>query len=312
MRTIVIVAVLCLGMVSLGADGKNGTKDPKNTGSRKPSGSSENLSNPSSPKSTKVLLSGGLLKTFPEEGKDFAGSAMDETARFVWIKPGTFKMGSTEGTDPDRSFVDETQHVVTLTNGFWLLDHEVTCFEYFAATKRLYAAKNKNIPVTQVSWDEAIKFCEKLTQMDQELKKISPNQAYRLPTEAEWEYACRAGTETAVYLDYTREDALNAIAWWKRNSSTCTHDVRLKVPNAWNLYDMLGNVAEWCSDWYEGDYPSGTVTNPKGPVSGRGRVYRGGTFGSEPLQIRSARRDWSTPGYRSNSLGFRPVLSRVQ
>lgn len=313
MRSIMAVAVLCVGMVSLGADGKNGIKDPQNNGNRKPPGFSPGPYAPPVPNPTKVQRSGGSSTTFPEGGKDFAGSAMDENARFLWIKPGTFKMGSTEITDPDRAPVNETQHVVTLSAGFWLLDHEVTWQEYFAVTKRIYDPKNKDNPATGVSWDDANNFCQKLTLMDRELKKISANLAYRLPTEAEWEFACRAETETAVYVNYeNREDALNAIAWWKKNSSSCTHDVRLKIPNAWNLYDMLGNVSEWCSDWYGGDYSSGPVTNPKGPGSGSGRVYRGGTFGGGTESIRSANRNWAIPGYRSNSLGFRPALSPVQ
>jgi formylglycine-generating enzyme required for sulfatase activity len=142
-----------------------------------------------------------------------------------------------------------------------------------------------------------------------------------LPSEAEWEYACRAGTTTAVYYNVgDRHRELDAIAWWNWNAGDKTHPVKQKLPNAFGLYDMIGNVWEWCFDWY-GDYPSGDVTDPKGPNSEEGylRVYRGGGWGSGGSwdvdlsgNPRSACRAKYVPSYLFSNLGFRPALSPVR
>ncbi|MBM3903474.1 MAG: formylglycine-generating enzyme family protein [Verrucomicrobia bacterium] len=129
-------------------------------------------------------------------------------------------------------------------------------------------------------------------------------QAYRLPTEAEWEYAARAGTTGARYGE------LDTIAWWYGNAGNQTHPVKQKAPNAWGLYDMLGNVWEWCSDW-SGEYPTGSVTDPTGPNSGSVRVIRGGSWSDGARDARSADRDGRVPGARG-LLGFRPALSSVR
>ncbi len=135
---------------------------------------------------------------------------------------------------------------------------------------------------------------------------------FRLPTEAEWEYACRAGTTTAVYVNYRyRNMELDAIGWWNWNSGNATRNVRLKLPNAWGLHDMVGNVREWCSDWHD-DYPAGSVTDPTGPSSGSGRVVRGGGWFIVARFARSADRARNVPGARNSGLGFRPALSSVR
>ena len=128
---------------------------------------------------------------------------------------------------------------------------------------------------------------------------------WRLPTEAEWEYAARAGTRGVRYGD------LDTIAWHAGNSGRETHAVKQKTANAWGLYDMMGNVLEWCSDW-SGDYTTGSVTDPTGPSSGSFRVYRGGGWDSGAKCARSAFRYWGSPGIRYYSLGFRPALSSVR
>ena len=134
---------------------------------------------------------------------------------------------------------------------------------------------------------------------------------FRLPTEAEWEYACRAGTTTAVYVNYgDRNRELGDIAWWDWNSGNATRNVGKKLPNAWGLYDMIGNVWEWCWDRY-GFYPTGSVTDPTGPSSGSVRVRRGGSWDCVAGNVRSAARGYD-PGRRFNSLGFRPALSSVR
>ena len=262
----------------------------------------------------------------PIEGSDFEGSSLglvrNPKGPFKWIPPGTFQMGSTAVTDPDRS-EDETPHMVTLTQGFWLLDHEVTQQEYqaikgynpshFPDNELLVKVYGLLRPVDQVSWDDAVDFCNKLTEKDRKEGRIAPNQEYRLPSEAEWEYACRAGTTTALYYnDGDRNRELDVIAWWDWNSRGKTGPVKQKLPNAFGLYDMMGNVWELCFDLY-GAYPSGAATDPKGASSGVLRVIRGGSWSSDAKDVRSASRNFIIPGLSApNYLGFRPALSPVR
>jgi len=133
---------------------------------------------------------------------------------------------------------------------------------------------------------------------------------YRLPTESEWEYACRSGTTTAYGFG---DDAsgLGDYGWFDGNSDSSTHPVGEKKPNAWGLYDMHGNVWEWCQDWY-GDYPSGSATDPTGATSGSLRVFRGGSWILNARYCRSAYRDWLGPGARGSSLGFRVLRSSIK
>jgi len=224
---------------------------------------------------------------------------------FVWISPGTFVMGSPSSEEGRVS--DEVQHTVTLTQGFWLSDHEVTQSEYQAVmgNNPSYFKGDLNRPVETVSWDEAVLYCQKLTERERAAGRITAQQAYRLPTEAEWEYAARAGTTGARY------GGLDTIAWWNGNAGNQTHPVKQKAPNAWGLYDMLGNVWEWCSGRY-GDYPTGSVTDPTGSPSGSLRVHRGGGWDGDARHARSADRSRLDPGYRYYDLGFRPALSSVR
>jgi formylglycine-generating enzyme required for sulfatase activity len=198
---------------------------------------------------------------------------------------------------------DEAQHSVSLPQGFWLSDHETTQAEYEAVMGNNPSNwKGLNLPVEQVSWDDAVAYCKKLTQRERAAGRITAQQAYRLPTEAEWEYAARAGTTGARYGE------LDAIAWHGGNSGDQTHPVKQKAANAWGLYDMMGNVWEWCSDWYE-ESPSGSVTVPS---SNSNRVDRGGSWYFGARFVRSADRGRFIPGFRFNDLGFRPVLSSVR
>jgi len=153
--------------------------------------------------------------------------------------------------------------------------------------------------VETVSWDDATEFCKKLSE--------KTRQAVRLPTEAEWEYACRAGSKTRFCFG-DADEGLGDYAWYRANSGRTTHPVGQKKPNAWGLYDMHGNVWEWCADWY-GDYPNGAVTDPQGPASGTYRVLRGGAWRGNSDFCRSANRGSGTPGGRSRIFGFRVVVS---
>ena len=194
---------------------------------------------------------------------------------------------------------------VRLTQGYWMSDHEVTQAEYQAVmgSNPSQFKGDLNRPVEEVSWDDAVAYCKKLTERERAAVRITAQQEYRLPTESEWEYAARAGTTGA------RHGESSAIGWHEGNHGSGTNPVKQKAPNAWGLHDMMGNVYEWCSDIY-GKYPTGSVTNPTGPGSGSDRVYRGGCWYTEPW--RSAKRNGNLPSIQGDGLGFRTALSEVR
>ena len=228
-------------------------------------------------------------------------------AGFVWIPPGTFTMGSPT-TEADR-YIDEVQHMVTLTQGFWLSDHEVTQgeFEAVMGSNPSWHKGDLNRPVEKVTWESAVLYCQKLTERDRAAGRITSQQSYRLPTEAEWEYAARAGTTDSRYGN------LDEIGWYLGNSGLGPHPVKQKLPNAWGLYDMIGNVWEWCSDRWA-DYPIGSAIDPSGPSTGTSHVFRGGSWGNEAKFTRSASR-WGSDSCVlcvRNDLGFRPAFGQIR
>lgn len=215
--------------------------------------------------------------------------------RMRWIERGTFRMGSPEGEE--GRFGDEgPQHEVTLSQGCWLADTPCTQALWVAVMgDNPSAYPSPQRPVEKVSWDDVQRFLEKLND-------LVPGLGARLPTEAEWEHACRAGTKGATY------GVLDDVAWYSGNGGgDTTRDVGHKLPNDWGLYDMLGNVYEWCADGYR-QYISEPVTDPEG--FGPKRVYRGGSWSNVARSCRAAFRLWFGPGYRGGNLGFR--LSRGQ
>lgn len=161
-------------------------------------------------------------------------------------------------------------------------------------------------PVEQMTWYDAVEFCRRLSELTEE-KKIGA--VYRLPTEAEWEYACRAGTTTR--FSFGNDDSLpSRYAWWESKLSSNTQPVGRLKPNAFGLYDMHGNVWEWCSDWYDsGYYRESPMDDPTGPASGTGRADRGGAYETNVRGCRSAYRSSASPGHRTNILGFRVACS---
>ena len=212
-------------------------------------------------------------------------------------------MGSPE-SDEGRNYWD-TQHRVTLTKGFWLGKYEVTQAQW----KRVMGSNPSNFqgffvsserPVENVSWDDCQEFIRKV---NAEAERQFGGEA-RLPTEAEWEYACRAGSTGA----FAGTGDLYSMGWYRGNSGGKTHPVGQKRPNAWGFYDMHGNVCEWCNDWY-GDYPGGSVTDPAGAASGGLRVLRGGGWYGYARNCRSAIRYWNDPGDRGGHDGFRLARS---
>lgn len=209
---------------------------------------------------------------------------------FVNIPAGSFTMGSEDG-DSDEKPV----HKVVVSQVFQMGKYEVTQAQW--KTVMGYNPSSFNdcpqCPVENVSWDEIQEFISKLNATNDGYK-------YRLPTEAEWEYAARAGISQDQMVDLT------SIAWYSDNSGNKTHPVGQKSPNAWGLYDMHGNVSEWVQDWY-GNYPSGNVTNPYGPSRGSNRIFRGGAWQDSEKFFSSTSRGSSTPSSRHYDLGFRVI-----
>lgn len=215
---------------------------------------------------------------------------------FALIPAGSFTMGSAS-SEVDRSS-DERQVEVSLSQPFWLAKTEVTQAQWEAVMgSNPSEFKGPNLPVENVSWEDAQAYLTKLNE-----KGVLPDGwKFALPTEAQWEYACRAG-EKGPYSGGT----LDEVGWYGDNSGNQTHEVGQKKPNAWGLHDMHGNVWEWCADWYEDTLKGGT--DPAGPSSGVSRVYRGGSWSDVASRCRAAIRNRFDPGFRAYNLGFRPAL----
>jgi WD40 repeat protein len=226
---------------------------------------------------------------------------------FDKIPAGTFMMGSPEGEEGRRN--DEHQHKVTITKPFYMQTTEVTQGQWTEVMEtepwkgKQYVKEGPNYAATYVSWDDAVAFCKQLSARE--------GQTYRLPTEAEWEYACRAGTETAWSFG-DDEKSLGDYAWYRENADSAgaayAHQIGLKKPNAFGLYDMHGNVYEWCHDYYGEDYyQQSPQLNPPGPAVGSSRVLRNGSWGSQLRHTRSGRRLWEDADDRGGANGFRLV-----
>jgi formylglycine-generating enzyme required for sulfatase activity/serine/threonine protein kinase len=214
------------------------------------------------------------------------------------LPAGSFTMGTVGESD-------EKPYRVTLTQPFYMGVYEVTNAQWKKVMRSVPSQwQQADGPVEQVSWEDAVEFCRKLSSLPAELKA---GRVYRLPTEAEWEYACRAGT-TTMYSFGDDEEFLFNYGWFDGNSDKQAHPVGQKEPNAWGLYDMHGNVGEWCSDWYR-EHLDVDVTNPQGPSDGWYRVHRGGCWKFTARDCRSASRARDAQWFRCNALGFRLALS---
>ena len=219
---------------------------------------------------------------------------------FVLIPAGTFMMGSPD-SDPDAYHDEKPAHQVTLSQAFYLGKYPVTQAQWEAVMGTNPSVfKGADRPVENVSWDDVQAFMRKLNERE-------GVDHYRLPTEAQWEYACRAGSSTRYHFG---DDAarLGKYAWYDANSGRRTHPVGQKQPNAWELYDMHSHVWEWVQDRY-GRYTANPVTDPIGPTSGANRVIRGGGWADPARYVRAAIRDAYDPGFRFENLGFRCLSS---
>src|SRR3989344_223113 len=262
-------------------------------------------------------------------------SSQTPVPNMVWIQPGTFTMGSPD-SEPARGSQEGPQTHVTISQGFWMGKYEVTQSEYLAVMGinpsyfngvrgTVNYGTNLNRPVEQVSWFDATNYCGRLTLRERNAGRLPSGWLYRLPTEAEWEYACRAGTTTAFhYGPALRSGMANFQGFYEYppcggqiyycyNPSSVyfrrTTSVGSYAPNAWGLYDMHGNVVEWCSDLWKSSLPGGSVTDPQGPATGSGGVIRNGNWGSLAFYCRSAFRIGLYPANRFYSYGFRVILS---
>ena len=225
---------------------------------------------------TRQTLQAGEVRTNPGDGQSY-----------VWIPPGEFQMGCSPA-DIECDSDESPAHKVRLTRGFWLGQTQVTQAAYQEVMRANPSTfKGPQHPVECVTWDDAGKYCEAA--------------GGRLPTEAEWEYAARAGSPAARYGD------LEKIAWYHSNSSGTSHPVGQKQPNSWGLYDMLGNVWEWVADSYHKDYTPMLAIDPKSSSSGNYRVWRGGSWYVEARLLRASFRGRGEPGSRIHELGFRCV-----
>jgi formylglycine-generating enzyme required for sulfatase activity len=225
------------------------------------------------------------------------------TMGFVLIRPGSFTMGSDQGESDARP-----AHRVTIAAPFYLGNCEVTQEQWHAVVASNPSQfKGPKNPVEQVSWGDCQRFLSRLSQQH-------PGETFRLPTEAEWEYACRAGSGGTGFQPVAhRQDAcatapLGDYAWFAANSGNTTHPVGQKRPNPWGLYDVLGNVWEWCQDWY-GPYQPGDQTDPRGPAAGVSRVLRGGALDGSPRSLRSDLRNRCPPDGMYANIGLRVVLA---
>ncbi len=267
-------------------------------------------------------------ETNHEAGERLVKVVDDVEYTFCWCPPGKFLMGSSKN-EKDRYADEGPQHEVTLTKGFWMLETQVTqkMWQSVMGNTPSYF-KGDNLPVEQVSWDDCQEFCLKLS------SKIGMN--ITLPTEAQWEYACRAGTTTPFHFGSTLNgdnancDGRYPYGTTKKGPCTTKKGPYLKKTapvknyssqdssqdspkdssNAWGLCDMHGNVWEWCQDWYDKNYYEDSPSiDPTGPESGSERVLRGGSWDNIAKNCRSAVRGWSSADKRSDSLGFRLVGS---
>ena len=291
MKQVFLVILLAFGFV-VGAQNKI-VKKPKK---QKPATTQVA---PKKHKSQSKPTKGGTVKCVATKASYSNGTLTVNGIKYnmVWVDGGTFRMGATSEQGSEISD-EKPVHSVTLS-GYYIGKTEVTqaLWQAVMGSNPSYF-EGDDLPVEQVSWDDCQEFIRKLNSLT--------GQNFRLPTEAEWEFACRGGNNSRGYK-YSGSNYIDNVAWYDGNSGDKTHPVATKSPNELGIYDMSGNVWEWCADWY-GDYSSGRQTNPKGPYDGSSRVGRGGSWIINARGCRSSNRNNGNPTYRNDGLGLRLAL----
>lgn len=291
MKQVFLVILLAFGFV-VGAQNKI-VKKPKK---QKPATTQVA---PKKHKSQSKPTKGGTVKCVATKASYSNGTLTVNGIKYnmVWVDGGTFRMGATSEQGSEISD-EKPVHSVTLS-GYYIGKTEVTqaLWQAVMGSNPSYF-EGDDLPVEQVSWDDCQEFIRKLNSLT--------GQNFRLPTEAEWEFACRGGNNSRGYK-YSGSNYIDNVAWYDGNSGKKTHPVATKSPNELGIYDMSGNVFEWCSDW-KGDYSSGAQTNPKGPYDGSYRVHRGGGWHYDARSCRSSIRLNYYPTNRSFNLGLRLAL----
>ena len=296
MKTKIILFLLCLATLNtMGQTNGTITRQRKTTAKKE---TQQRKTTQAAPKKTQPARQAQQQK--PAASTSMPKVSLDDIMRnMVYVEGGTFTMGATsEQKKPDDD--EKPTHRVSLSS-FYIGKYEVTQALWKAVMgSNPSSYKGDNLPVENVSWNDCQTFLRKLNAMT--------GKNFRLPTEAEWEYAARGGNLSRGY-QYSGSKKIDDVAWYRNNSGSKTHNVGTKAPNELGIYDMSGNVWEWCQDWY-GDYHGYSQTNPTGPSCGANRVYRGGSWGSGAWLCRVAFRDNYTPGSRGNGLGLRLALSQ--
>lgn len=258
----------------------------------------------------RVYQNGTVVQSFPVEDVDsiIVETEYAEKTTFtvngvsfnmIAVKGGTFTMGATAEQGSDAYYDENPAHQVTLT-GYCIGETEVTqeLWQAVMGSNPSYFTGNLQRPVEYVSWNDCQEFIKKLNQLT--------GKTFRLPTEAEWEYAARGGSQSLGYK-YAGSNTIGDVAWYTSNSSSTTHPVKQKQANELGLYDMSGNVWEWCQDWYD-SYSSSSQTNPAGPSSGSYRVLRGGGWDYDATNCRVSDRIYGSPSGRDYYGGLRLSL----
>ena len=272
----------------------------------------------STPIAEKSAKPADAASTNLERNEKVAGKSNGFDIKMVLIPAGEFLMGSPDSDDDARD-TEKPEHRVRIARPFHLGVHEVTQGQWAKVMGttpwkgQRFVKEGDRYPATHVSWEDATEFCRKLTMKERAAGRLQAGESYRLPTEAEWEYACRAGSRTRYHFG-DGEGSLGEYAWHDKNASKIdenyAHAVGLMRGNAWGLFDMQGNVMEWCSDWYGKEYYGESPgTDPRGPSRGSFRVFRGGSWFIVASGCRSAFRSRLVPVNRRFDLGFRLARS---
>jgi formylglycine-generating enzyme required for sulfatase activity len=241
------------------------------------------------------------------EGKPYTVPDLD--MQMIWVPPGKFVMGSPK-SEPGHRLDEEELHQVIISRGFWIGQFEVSQAQFETILgENPSTFKDPLMPVHKVNWEEAMEFCEALTDREKSVNRMPDKWGFNLPTEAQWEYACRADTTTVFHFGNEAEE-LSQYGWFVDNSDGSPKTIGTKKPNAWGIHDLHGNMGEWCFDWYGKAYPVDGSVDPITKKASAFKVFRGGTYTDISDRCRAAYRNRITPDTRNPWIGFRVVLMR--